>query len=49
MDCYTTFAAKASKIKNPINDVGMTTVYGIDDPKILERVHIKLYKTAKIR
>lgn len=36
MDCYTTFAAKASKYKNPINDVGVTTVYGIDEPKILE-------------
>lgn len=36
MDCYTTFAAKASKYKNPINDVGVTTVYGIDDPKTLE-------------
>lgn len=37
MDCYTTFAAKASKHKNPINDVGVTTVYGLDDPKELER------------
>ena len=36
MDCYTTFAAKASKYKNPINDVGVTTVYGIDDPKEIE-------------
>lgn len=36
MDCYTTVAAKASRIRNPINDVGVTTVYGIDDPKILE-------------
>jgi len=35
-DVYTTFAAKASKYKNPINDVGVTTVYGIDDPKELE-------------
>lgn len=35
MDCYTSFAAKASKYKNPINDVGVTTVYGIDDPEIL--------------
>lgn len=33
MDCYTTFAAKASKVKNPINDVGVTQVYGMDDPK----------------
>jgi O-methyltransferase involved in polyketide biosynthesis len=36
MDCYTVFAAKASKYKNPINDVGVTVVYGIDDPKVLE-------------
>ena len=35
MDCYTTFAAKASKYKNPINDVGVTEVYGLDDPEIL--------------
>lgn len=35
MDCYSTFAAKASKFKNPINDVGVTVVYGIDDPKHL--------------
>lgn len=36
MDCYTEFAAKASKYKNPINDVGVTVVYGIDNPKLLE-------------
>ncbi len=34
MDCYTVRAAKASKYKNPINDVGVTNVYGIDDPAI---------------
>ena len=33
MDCYSTFAAKTSKYKNPINDVGVTRVYGMDDPK----------------
>lgn len=32
MDVYTTFGARASKYKNPINNVGVTTVYGIDDP-----------------
>ena len=32
MDCYTSMAAKASKVRNPINDVGVTEVYGIDDP-----------------
>lgn len=36
MDCYTEFAAKASKYKNPINDVGVTEVYGLDEPKLLE-------------
>ena len=36
MDCYTVFAAKASKVKNPINDVGVTQVYGMDDPRALE-------------
>lgn len=34
MDCYTEFAAKASRYKNPINDVGVTQVYGLDDPRI---------------
>ncbi len=36
MDCYTILAAKLSKHKNPINDVGVTIVYGMDDPEILE-------------
>lgn len=40
MDSYTTFAAKASKIKNPINDVGVTQVYGFDDPLALEKCGI---------
>ena len=31
MDAYTVFGAKASKYKNPINDVGVTQVWGIDD------------------
>lgn len=35
MDCYTCFAAKASKYKNPINDVGVTKVWGVDDPEHL--------------
>ena len=33
VDCYTTFAAKMSKHRNPINDVGVTRVYGIDNPE----------------
>lgn len=35
MDCYTVFAAKISKYKNPINDVGVTTVHGLDNPGLL--------------
>ncbi len=37
MDCYTGLAAKLSKYKNPINDVGVTRVYGTDDPAALQR------------
>ena len=37
MDCYTTFGAKMSKIRNPINDVGVSNVYGIDNPELLQR------------
>ena len=36
MDCYTERGARATKYKNPVNDVGVTNTYGIDDPKILE-------------
>lgn len=36
MDCYTELSAKMSKHKNPINDVGVTEVYGLDDPKAIE-------------
>ena len=32
VDAYTSFAAKMSKRRNPINDVGVTEVYGIDNP-----------------
>lgn len=31
MDVYTEFGAKASKYKNPVNDVGVTTLYGVDN------------------
>lgn len=36
MDAYTVMAAKMSRYKNPINDVGVTQVYGLDDPRSLE-------------
>ncbi len=44
MDCYTVLAAKMSKYKNPINDVGVTTVYGIDDPVALQQEDIAFVK-----
>lgn len=37
MDCYTEKAANVSKYKNPINDVGVTVVYGYDDPEELAK------------
>lgn len=33
MDVYTEFGAKASRLKNPVKDVGVSRVYGIDDVK----------------
>ena len=33
VDSYTSFSAKMSKRRNPINDVGVTEVYGIDNPQ----------------
>ena len=37
VDCYSSLAAKMSRYKNPINDVGVTQVYGMDDPASLEQ------------
>jgi hypothetical protein len=31
-------------VKNPINDVGVTRVYGMDDPKVLERSGLSFLK-----
>jgi len=33
VDAYTTFAAKMSKRRNPVTEVGVTEVYGIDTPQ----------------
>lgn len=44
MDVYTEFGAKASKYKNPVNDVGVTKLYGVDDIEGLLnnlKVHLK--------
>ena len=44
MDCYTTMAAKISKYKNPINEVGVTKVYGTDSPSIFDSEKFKFVK-----
>ena len=36
MDCYTVLAAKMSKYKNPVNDVGVTEVFGTDNPELFQ-------------
>lgn len=33
VDCYTSLAAKLSKHRNPVKDVGVLEVYGIDEPR----------------
>ncbi len=48
MDCYTELAAKASKYKNPIHDVNVRTVYGINDPGTLENQEIKFLNKHEI-
>ncbi len=35
MDCYSERAARLSRYKNPINEVGVTKVCGLDDPTLL--------------
>ena len=44
MDCYTEMSAKISKYKNPINDVGVTEVYGTDHPEIFETDNLTFLK-----
>ena len=35
VDCYTPFAVKMSKIKNPVNEVGVAQVFGVENAKVL--------------
>ncbi|MEE0060110.1 MAG: class I SAM-dependent methyltransferase [Acutalibacteraceae bacterium] len=44
IDFYTTLSAKISKYKNPINDVGVTEVYGTDNPELFELDDFKFIK-----
>ena len=44
VDTYTSFAAKMSKRRNPINDVGVTVVYGIDNPQAYQSEKLAFVK-----
>ena len=44
VDAYTSFAAKMSKRRNPINDVGVTEVYGIDNPQAYQTEKLAFIK-----
>ncbi len=44
VDSYSSFAAKMSKRRNPINDVGVTEVYGIDDPQVYQNEELAFVK-----
>ena len=44
VDAYTSFAAKMSKLRNPVNDVGVTEVYGIDDPQAYQTATLAFSK-----
>lgn len=48
MDCYSILAAKMSRYKNPINDVGVTKVYGIDNPCVVETTSLTFIKEHEI-
>ena len=48
MDCYSLLAAKLSKHKNPVKDVGVNLVYGLDDPKLVENEELKFVKEKEI-
>ena len=44
MDAYTSLAAKMSKRRNPINDVGVTQVYGIESPQEYQSAQLAFVK-----
>ena len=44
VDAYTSFAAKMSKRRNPVNDVGVSEVYGIDDPQAYQSEELAFVK-----
>ena len=47
-DVYTVLAAKMSKYRNPVNEVGVSAVYGTDDPKIFEKDGLRFVKEPEM-
>ena len=47
-DAYTCFGAKMSKRRNPINEVGVTEVYGINHPQEYQGKHLVFVKEHKM-
>ena len=48
VDFYTVLAAKMSKYRNPVNEVGVSAVYGTDDPQIFEKDGLRLVKEPEM-
>ena len=48
MDCYTELAAKLSRRHNPINSVGVTEVWGLDDPRGAESEKLRFLREKEI-
>ena len=48
MDVYSNLASKLSKYKNPVTEVGVNKVYGLDDPTLVESENVKFIKEVDI-
>ncbi|MBR2989265.1 MAG: class I SAM-dependent methyltransferase [Clostridia bacterium] len=44
VDCYTSFGAKMSRLRNPVKDVGVNKVYSIDDPLVYQSDELTFVK-----
>ena len=47
-DFYTVLAAKMSKYRNPVNEVGVSAVYGTDNPAIFENEGLRFVKELEM-
>lgn len=47
-DFYTVLAAKMSKYRNPVNEVGVSQVFGTDNPEIFEKEGLRFVKELEM-